>query len=759
MVLIYSRKPRVHNNDKHSHINKLISKRTSPMNQFRLTPLALGALLLSAGYASAQTTAADTTEQPMQTVVVTASADASAQGLPKDYAGGQVARGGRIGLLGNVDMMDTPFNTTNYTQALIQDQQARSVADVVQNDPSVRVARGFGNYQELYVIRGFAVNSDDLAYNGLYGLLPRQFVASELLERVEVFRGANSFVNGAAPGGGGIGGMINLVPKRAPNAPLNQVTLGVESGGQLYGAFDLARRFGPEGRFGLRVNGVRRDGDTAVDREERELSVFSVGADYRGRGFRVSADAGYQNHQLNNARPSVTVAAGLPIVAAPDSDSNWAQPWTVSKERDVFGTLRAEADIGADSVAWAALGARKGDESNILASATVTAADGSATMTRFDNVREDEVRTGEIGARTSLRTGSVGHTLSATASGFHSESKNAYDLGDFAGWSTNIYRPVDIAAPATGFWPGGNMADPLLTRKTILSSAAIADTLSFAGDRLLLTVGLRHQRIKDAGFDYVTGAESSRYESSANTPVAGLVYKPVQGVSLYANYIEALQQGTVASSGGFGAPLANEGQVFAPYVSRQKEVGVKVDAGKFGASAALFTTGQPQASVVNNVFGLFGEQRNRGLELSVFGTPAHGLRLLGGATLLDSEQRRTNNPATDGREAIGVPEMQFNLGADWDVPGVQGLSLNARALYTSTQYADAANLQKLPSWTRLDIGATWATRLMDRNLTLRARIDNVADKNYWASSGGYPGYGYLVAGAPRTLSVTGTIDF
>jgi iron complex outermembrane receptor protein len=728
------------------------------MNQLRLTPLAFGAFVFISGHAGAQTAAPDTPEQPIQTVVVTASADASAQGLPKDFAGGQVARGGRIGLLGNVDMMDTPFNTTNYTHALIQDQQARSVADVVQNDPSVRVARGFGNYQELYVIRGFAVNSDDLAYNGLYGLLPRQFVASELLERVEVFRGANSFVNGAAPGGGGIGGMINLVPKRAPNAPLNQVTLGVESGGQLYGAFDLARRFGPEGRAGLRINGARRDGDTAIDREGRELSVFSVGADYRGRGWRVSADAGYQNHRLDKARPSVTVAAGLPILEAPDADSNWAQPWTVSKERDVFGTLRAEVDLGKDSVAWAAFGARKGDESNVLASADVFARDGSATMSRFDNVREDEVRTGELGARTSLRTGAIGHTLSATASGFHSESRNAFALGN-ALINTNIYRPMDAAAPGYLAYPGGNMSDPLLTRNTILSSAAIADTLSFAGDKVLLTLGLRHQRIRDAGYDYATGIENSRYESSANTPVAGLVYKPAEGVSLYANYIEALQPGTVATSFDRAHPFANEGEVLAPYTSRQKEIGVKVDAGKFGASAALFTTSQPQTNVLNNTFGLFGEQRNRGLELSVFGTPARGLRLLGGATLLDTQQRHTYNGATDGREAIGVPEMQFNLGADWSVPGVQGLSLNARAVHTSDQFADATNLQRLPSWTRLDIGATWMTRVMARDVTLRARIDNVANRSYWASSGGYPGFGYLVAGAPRTVSVSGSIDF
>ena len=43
--------------------------------------------------------------------------------------------------------MDTPFNLTSYTNELIQNQQARSVGDVLQNDPSVRVARGFGNFR------------------------------------------------------------------------------------------------------------------------------------------------------------------------------------------------------------------------------------------------------------------------------------------------------------------------------------------------------------------------------------------------------------------------------------------------------------------------------------------------------------------------------------------------------------------------------------------------------------------------------------
>ncbi|MFC3473523.1 TonB-dependent receptor domain-containing protein [Massilia oculi] len=237
--------------------------------------------------------------------------------------------------------------------------------------------------------------------------------------------------------------------------------------------------------------------------------------------------------------------------------------------------------------------------------------------------------------------------------------------------------------------------------------------MSLMDDKVLVNVGLRHQRIKDFGYDYNTGLENSAYESSENTPFAAIVYKPRKDLSVYANYSEGLQRGPVAS----GTDIVNQGEIFAPYVARQREAGVKYDSGRYGLSAAVFSTSQPSAYVENRVFGVFGEQRNRGLELSVFGTPARGLKLLGGLTLIDAEQRVTAGGVNQGKKAIGVPETQLNIGADWIVPGVDGLSLNARTVYTSKQYADGANLQKLPSWTRLDLGATWNTRFMDRDLT------------------------------------------
>lgn len=263
---------------------------------------------------------------------------------------------------------------------------------VVANDPGVRVARGFGNFQELYVVRGFPVYSDDVAYNGLYGLLPRQFVVSEFLERLEVFRGANTFLNGAAPGGSGVGGEFNLVPKRAPDLDLNRVTVGFQNQSQGYGALDVSRRFGDDREFGIRVNAARRDGEDSIDDENHKLSMASLGADFRGEHARASVDLGWQDHDIDAPRPSVTPSGAIP--PPPDAASNFAQSWTFSEERDFFGVARGEYDFGDQAKVWAATGVRDGREHNILANPT-SDADGNTGSYRFDNLRKDLITTSE----------------------------------------------------------------------------------------------------------------------------------------------------------------------------------------------------------------------------------------------------------------------------------------------------------------------------------------------------------------------------
>lgn len=728
--------------------------------------LALGIALpcvLAGQGAHAQSTQQPSTksDEILEYVIVTG----SQVELPPDYAGGQIARGGRVGLFGNLDLMDTPFNSTNYTAEFMRNLQARSVADVVQSDPGVRVARGFGNFQELYVVRGFPVYSDDMSYNGLYGLLPRQYVSAEFLERVEVFRGANSFLNGAAPGGSGIGGSFNLVPKRAPDNSLNRLTMGYENQGAGYLAADFARRFGADDGFGVRANGARRDGETSVDNQDRQLSMLSLGVDYRGERARFSADVGWQDHNIDAPRPSVTPFGGIP--RAPDASSNFAQDWTFSSEKDFFGVARGEIDLTESTDVWAAAGVRDSEEHNILANPNSNAA-GATTAYRFENYREDLITTGEIGLRTQFDTGSVGHRVSTQASIFKSDSKNAYAFSSFfTPFPGNLYDPVQAPMPPADFFTGGVLFSPKTTSKIETTSVALADTLAFMDERVLVTLGARYQIIEQHSYDYNTGAESCQtfasgaricgYDESTVTPVFGLVVKPSDQISLYANYIEGLIAGEIVPATVSGVPVANAGEIFDPFTSEQIEVGAKYDRGTLGGTLAVFRVNKPRTLLDGNVVRESGEQRNQGVELSWYGQLVSSLRVLGGVTLLEAENTKTQGGVDDGKEVIGVPDTLANIGVEWDV--FNSLSVDGRLVYTSSQKADAANTLEIPSWTRLDLGARYSLAWADKNLTVRARVDNVTDRNYWASVGGSFDANYMVLGGPRTFVLSASLDF
>ncbi|WP_163454554.1 TonB-dependent receptor domain-containing protein, partial [Escherichia coli] len=82
------------------------------------------------------------------------------------------------------------------------------------------------------------------------------------------------------------------------------------------------------------------------------------------------------------------------------------------------------------------------------------------------------------------------------------------------------------------------------------------------------------------------------------------------------------------------------------------------------------------------------------------------------------------DPRNLGRTAVGVPDAQVNLYAEYDLPPwlAPGLSLTGRVIYTAAQYYDLANAQKIPDWATLDLGLRYATTVHDRPLTLRANV-------------------------------------
>lgn len=689
---------------------------------------------------------AQAVELPTVTVEGQANNPNSTMQVPAPYAGGQVATGAQLGLLGNRGVMDTPFNQTSYTAQTIQDQQARSIADVVMNDPSVRATWPSTGYAAPLFIRGFAAQNQDVAFGGLYGIAPAFTVDVGMAERVEVLKGPAALLSGMQPNGS-VGGGINIVPKRATDAPITQVTANHVSNAQFGGQVDVGRRFGPHNEFGVRFNGSYQDGDTNVDYQSRTLGSAVAGLDYRGERLRVSLDLGYQQQDYNAPMLISFLAAGVPVPKVPDTSSNWFFPWSWSDTKDTFGAVRSEFDLTPDWTLFAAAGGKITDWERLTYFPTITNAAGDLLATPGHLKYRYETDTEEAGIRGRFQTGPVDHQITVSANRFHQKTSG---MSESVGGSipSNLYNPASVAAPSI------SGLDPRKISDSHLKSLAVADVLSIFDKQVQLILGARQQYIEVENFSTATGALTSKYDERALSPAVGLIVKPWHNVSIYGNYIEGLQQGAIV-----GATYANAGEVLPPYVSKQYEVGVKVDWGKLTTTFAAFQITQPSATAPSStgVLSVAGEQRNRGIELNVFGEVRHDLRLLGGLSLIDATLTRTANGIYDGNDAPGVPKVQVNLGAEWDTSFLPGLTFTGRVIHTGEQKVDNANTQTIPSWTRFDVGARYKFKVDGKQVVIRANVENVFDTDYWASAAYAPGW--LAPGAPRTFLLSTTFTF
>ena len=673
------------------------------------------------------------------TIVVTAQRDNATE----------IVNGGDAGVLGDKPAEDLPFSIRSFDETLIYNQQPLTIGDVLDNDPTVRTTYGFGNAAEQFVIRGFALFGDDVGVNGLYGIAPRQLIAPELFDEVQVLNGATAFLNGAAPGGSGLGGSVNLQLKRADAQDMARVTANFVGEGHVGASFDVSRRFGSTGQFGLRVNGAYRDGEVSVDREDRRTQVLGAAFDYDGGPFRAVLDMAYQEVRVDSLRPKVTLAGFIPDV--PDSDANYAQDYTYTELSDIFGTLSLEYDLGPDTLLYAKAGVREGDEEGIYGGITVTdAATGDGTSGYHSFIPyEQSNQSVEAGLRTRFNLGGTAHELNVGGNAIWQEDRTAYDF--FNPFDTNLYAPAQVDPQATAF-VGGDLDDPFPITKRKLSSLFVSDTIGIAGERVLLTGGVRYQEIAVDGFSYFGGAKSTSYDESRWTPVAGLVVKPTENLSLYANYIEALQQGPTAP---VDPALSNSGAVLAPRVSQQYEIGGKLAMGPVFASLALYRIERPGEGVTTEggqqVFGYVGEARHEGIELTLNGEVAPGLRLISGVAVNDAK-------LDNGLEVIGVPDFTFNANTEWDLPFLPGATLTGRVTHTGEQPADSTGSLILEDWTVVDLGARYVFAAGDNPVTLRLTVDNVFDKAYWASA--FDVFAPAVLqGAPRTVKASASISF
>lgn len=700
-----------------------------------------GSILSVTGFAGATVFAASNAiASNLGTFIITAEGNKA-----QTFAGGQVVRESQNGVWGSKDYMDTPFSSVAYSSEFINNKQASTVVDVIVNDPSVS-DQTLSGASAAWSIRGFKTTQQDVQFNGLYGIAPRFYSGLEGLETVEVRKGPSALLSGMAPNGT-IGGTINFVPKRAGATPLTSVTLAYGNGKQFSQQIDWGQRT-EDGKYGVRINVLNRKGSTVYEKEQKNDSAVTVGIDAKGERYRASFDFGYAYSRIDNPQYRVTFSNGflnsatsmLPV----SRDAKFGADGTYRTIVEKYGMFKGEYDLNKNWTAYGAVGMRYTSMDYLYNEFQLQSVAGASRVTYRYNNQVNKADAAEIGVRGTVMTGSIKHEIAIAANRTHytrymfNRTLNAF--------TTTLYSPSWKAVTGDLVW-----REPK-NDETILNSLAIADVISTADDQWKLYVGGRFQKVKMDTYNITTGAVATSYDKTAFSPSVGLVHKLNQSVSLYGNYMEGLEMGDIVTD----TSASNYGTAFAPYKTKQYEIGAKFDTGKYSTTVSAFSIKRPSLiqNTTTTAYAPNGSVRHRGLEVNVVGEPTKGTRVLGGIAILDAAYQSTAGGAYDGNRVAGISKFTGVLGLEQDIPSVKGLTLTTRVMYNGSAYTNAANTLRVSPWVTWDVGARYAFKAGQTPMTIRADIYNVLNKNYWHAL-----ENAVYIGNSRTFALSISADF
>jgi iron complex outermembrane receptor protein len=252
---------------------------------------------------------------------------------------------------------------------------------------------------------------------------------------------------------------------------------------------------------------------------------------------------------------------------------------------------------------------------------------------------------------------------------------------------------------------------------------------------------------------YESVAATTHYKADRVNPSLSLMYKPIPNVSIYASYIEGVEE-----SGQAPANRANSGEILAPAVSKQKEVGVKalvaqgilLQVAYFDIKRASTTVDVP-----TNRFILNGMARYSGFELSASGEITKQLSLIGSALFMEAEQLNRANAETFGKIPDNTPQRTASLFAEYRPTSIPGLALSSGVHYVGRRPVNSANQAFVDDYAILSLGARYATRIAGKRTMLQAVVDNATNSNYWSTAGN----GLLGVGAPIMFKVASRVEF
>jgi catecholate siderophore receptor len=693
----------------------------------------------NAGSAAASKTAEE--EQPSQVIVVT--------GSREEYGVKSTVTGTRT----NTPLRNIPQAMSVVSEAQIEDQSLRSVADLLMFVPGATPGTGENNRDQI-TLRGNNTTADFFV-DGIRDDA-QYFRDFYNLDRVEVLKGPNAMIFGR----GGGGGIVNRVTKRAGLDNRQQFLLSRDSEGSTRLTADDNFRLG--GALGLRVNGLWEKVDsfrrfTGIKRYGINPTVgWQPGADTR-------VDLSYEYfHDRRTTDRGVPSLNGRPLEGF---------------DRDFFGdpaNSKSDADVQIASLA-----VEHGLASNLLLRHRTQWAD-------YDKFYNNVYPTSAV--RTSDNSVGIGAYLSSQdRRNLISQTDLIWD-GSLAEIAQTLLVGVEVGRQTTRnvrrsgrFLNAAGAVDSSLGRVSLLDptverrieyfraasdadnrtkatfGAAYVQTQLRPSDQFEIVAGLRYDRFRLGVDDERPELPTFSRTENLLSPRVGLIFKPLPSLSLYTSYSRSY----LPQSGDQFSALTLTTEALKPERFDNVEAGAKWELlDGLLATAALYQLDRTntQARDQFDRILLTGATRTRGLELGLERSIASRLQISAGYALQDSEIRRSTTSAPAGREVPLVPRHSFSLWSKYQFsqPFAAGIGLLARSkstasLGSATSAVNTATV--LPGYARVD-GALYYR--LAPGIEAQLNVENIFDRDYFPTA---HNDNNIAPGAPRTARLSLRADF
>ncbi|MFM0341717.1 TonB-dependent siderophore receptor [Paraburkholderia fungorum] len=650
------------------------------------------------------------------------------------------------GALGSRKQVDTPFSTHVVTSEEGKDLFATTSNDLFKYDPAVSVTSNNAiSENSMFTVRGMPIDTlNSIKVDGQTFPSWDTDLPLEPFEQVELLKGLSGFMYGF----GAPGGIVNYVLKRPTDTPYRSVTVGYQSAGVFTEAVDLGGRFGNDNRFGYRLNLVNEDGNTAEDHGHVRRQVASLAFDFRiTPDLTWSADAFYQKRKTNGTLFGLMFGGGLGIPDASTVTHALTQP------QNYYQTEMASFGTGLDyrlSENWhASLKYRFAKENRTNSDSFLFVSDDAgnysntlyAAMTRYFYQNVDAMVQGKF------NTGSITHDV-VVGAGFQSQTSEysnsqGWNEGFFLG-NGNLYATTLLTNDEVSIG-----SDLYRQQRTTQAAVYASDTVQFTS-RLSALVGVRYTQYRQNVYD-TTGAVSTQYSADPVTPTFALMYKTDPYSTVYASYVQSLEQGGAASNTNLNYPAT-----FGPLRSKQYEIGFKSDHSKWGANLALFRVDQGyNYTNTANIFVQDGTKRFTGIDASGWLALTSEWRVMGGVMWLDTKAVDIDDPSIEGKRVFGAPRFTFTGRVEYNPSYLRPLTLAFGGKYVGNQAVDAANSQFVPAYTTFDLSGRYEAKIAGKDVTLRAGVNNLFNRRYWTTA-----WGSFVSPSPtRTAVASATMLF